>query len=129
MIGGKGRMEKKKILIVDDDKVLLEIAKDVLVGEGYSVFTSDQSLGTSQNVAKIKPHLIIMDVNMPGLRGDKICKILKESTINKEMKIMLHSIKDDDELRRLVAESEADDFLKKSSDPKKLIEKVKSLLK
>jgi len=122
-------MEKKKILIVDDDKVLLEIAKDVLTGEGYSVFTSEQSLGTSQNVAKIKPHLIIMDVNMPGLRGDKICKILKESSINKEMKIMLHSIKDDDELKRLVAESDADDYLKKSSDTKKLIEKVKFLLK
>jgi CheY-like chemotaxis protein len=65
-------MERKKILIVDDDKVILEIAKDVLTREGYSAFTSEQSLGTSQKVAKFKPHLIVLDVSMPGLGGDKI---------------------------------------------------------
>ncbi len=122
-------MEEKRILIVDDDKLILEIAKDVLTPRGYSVFTSDQSLGTSQKVAKIKPHLIIMDVNMPGLRGDKICKILKESNINKDMKIILYSIKDEDELIKLVKESEADDFLRKSSNSQELVEKVDSLLK
>ncbi len=122
-------MEEKRILIVDDDKLILEIAKDVLTPRGYSVFTSDQSLGTSQKVAKIKPHLIIMDVNMPGLRGDKICKILKESNINKDMKIILYSIKDEDELMKLVKESEADDFLRKSSNSQELVEKVDSLLK
>jgi len=122
-------MEEKRILIVDDDKLILEIAKDVLTQEGYSVFTSDQSLGTSQKVAKIKPHLIVMDVNMPGLRGDKICKILKESNINKDMKIILYSVKDEDELMKLVTESEADGFLRKSSNSQELVEKVNSLLK
>ena len=122
-------MEEKRILIVDDDKLILEIAKDVLTQEGYSVFTSDQSLGTSQKAAKIKPHLIIMDVNMPGLRGDKICKILKESNINKDMKIILYSVKDEDELMKLVTESEADGFLRKSSNSQELVEKVNSLLK
>ncbi len=122
-------MEKKKVLVVDDDKVLLEIARDALSQEGYSVFTSDQSLGTSQKVAQIKPHLIVLDVNMPGLSGDKICKILKESSINKEMKIILYSIKDEDELKELVAQSEADDYLTKSSDSQKLVDKVNFYLK
>ncbi len=122
-------MEKKRILIIDDDKVLLEIAKDVLTRAGYSVFTSDQSLGTSQKVEKIKPHLIVMDVTMPNLGGDKICKILKESNIYKEMKIILYSVKDQDELKKLAVQSEADDFLIKSSNYQELVEKVKSLLK
>ncbi len=122
-------MEEKRILIVDDDKVLLEIAKDVLTREGYSVFTSDQSLGTSQKVAKIRPHLIIMDVNMPGLAGDRICKILKESNISKKMTIILYSSKDQDELKKLAAEADADDFLTKSSNYQELVEKVNSLLK
>jgi CheY-like chemotaxis protein len=50
-------VERKKILIVDDDKVILAIAKDVLTREGYSVFISDQPLGTSNKVAQIRPHL------------------------------------------------------------------------
>ncbi|UCD83920.1 MAG: response regulator [Deltaproteobacteria bacterium] len=122
-------MEKKRILVVDDDKVVLEIAKDVLTRVGYSVYTSEESLGTSQRVAKIKPHLIVMDINMPGLGGDRICRILKDSYINKEMKIILYSTKDQDELKKLTAETDADDFLTKSSNYQELVDKVNSLLK
>ena len=122
-------MEEKRILIVDDDKVLLEMARDALTREGYSVITSDQSLGTSQKVAKIKPHLIVMDVSMPGLGGDRICKILKKSNINKEMKILLYSSKGQDQLKKLAAEAGADDFLTKSNNFQELVEKVNSLLK
>ncbi len=122
-------MEKKRILIVDDDKAILKLVKDVLTREGYSVFTSDQSLGTSSKVAEIKPHLILMDVIMPGLGGDKICKILKESSINKKMIIILYSTKGQDELKKLAEKAAADDFLTKSSNYQELIEKVNSLLK
>ncbi|UCD85221.1 MAG: response regulator transcription factor [Deltaproteobacteria bacterium] len=122
-------MEKKKILIVDNDKVILDIVKDTLTKEGYSVFTSDQPLGTSNKVAQIKPHLVILDVGMPGLSGDKICKSLKESKIYKELKIILFCIKSQDELEKLAAESQADDFLTKSSNYQELVEKVNSLLK
>jgi DNA-binding response OmpR family regulator len=122
-------MEKKKVLIVDDDKVILEIAKDVLTREGYSVFISDQSIGTSNLIARTKPHLIIMDVGMPGLRGDSICKVIKESNIYQEMKIILYSVKGQDELKGLAAESRADDFLTKSSNYQELVDKVNSFLK
>lgn len=122
-------MERKRILIVDDDKVVLEMAKDALTREGYSVFASEQSLGTSQKVANIKPHLLVMDVIMPGLNGDRICKILKNNNINKEMKIILYSSKDQDELKRLAARAEVDDFLTKSRNYQELVKKVNSLLK
>ena len=66
---------------------------------------------------------------MHTLGGDKICKILKESNIYKEMKIILYSVKDQDELKKLAVQSEADDFLIKSSNYQELVVKVKSLLK
>ncbi|UCD85505.1 MAG: response regulator [Deltaproteobacteria bacterium] len=122
-------MEKKKILIVDDDKVILDIVKDALTQEGYSVFTSDQPLGTSNKVAQIKPHLVVLDVGMPGLSGDKICRNLKESNIFKEIKVILFSIKTREELEKLAAESQADDFLTKSDNLQKLVKKVKHHLK
>jgi DNA-binding response OmpR family regulator len=122
-------MESKRILIVDDDKVILEILKDALNREGYSVFTSEQSLGTSRMVSQIKPHLLVMDVIMPGLSGDKICKILKNNNLNKKMKIMLYSTKDQDELKSLAARAEVDAFLTKSRNYQDLINKVNYLLK
>jgi DNA-binding response OmpR family regulator len=122
-------MEKKRILIVDDDEIILKKMKEVLTREGYSVFTSDQSLGTSQKVSTIKPNLVIMDVMMPGLAGDRICKILKDSYIGKDMKIILYSAKDQDELEKLAERAEADDFLKKSDNYQELINKINSLLK
>ena len=122
-------MEKKKILIVDDDKVILEIVKDALTREGYSVFTSDQPLGTSNKVAQIRPHLVVLDVGMPGLSGDKVCRNLKGSDIFKEMKVILFSIKAQDELEKLATESQADDFLTKSGNFQELVQKVNYHLK
>jgi DNA-binding response OmpR family regulator len=122
-------MESKRILIIDDDKVILEILKDAFNQEGYSVFTSEQSLGTSRMVSQIKPHLLVMDVIMPGLNGDKICRILKNSNINKEMKIILYSNKAQDELKSLAAMAEVDAFLTKSRNYQELINKVNYLLK
>ncbi len=122
-------MESKRVLIVDDDKVILEILKDALNREGYSVFTSEQSLGTSRMVSQIRPHLLVMDVIMPGLNGDKICKILKNNSINKEMKIILYSTKDHDELKSLAAMAKVDAFLTKSRNYQELINKVNYLLK
>jgi len=70
-----------------------------------------------------------MDVSMPGLGGDRICKILKDSNISKKVPIILYSSKDQDELKKLAAEAGADDFLTKSSNYQELVEKVNSLLK
>jgi DNA-binding response OmpR family regulator len=66
---------------------------------------------------------------MPGLSGDKICKSLKESNIYKEVKIILFCIKSQDELEKLAAEVQADDFLTKSSNYQELADKVNSFLK
>lgn len=122
-------MGKKRVLIVDDDKTVLKVLSHALTREGYSVFTSEQSLGTSLKVAEIKPHLLVMDVVMPGLRGDKLCKILKDSYINKEMKIILYSGKDHDELKEIAMETKVEDFLSKSGNHRELLDKVNSLLK
>ena len=109
-------MDKKVILIVDDDPVVLEMAKDYLEDKGYEVHTFDRGLGTSNEIARVKANLLILDIDMPALKGDKICEIIRSEGFFPGLKILLYSVKDEDELGSIARDQGADDFLKKSTD-------------
>jgi DNA-binding NarL/FixJ family response regulator len=74
----------------------------------------------------MKPDLVLLDVLMPGLTGDKITKLIKESGL--ATKIVLHSGKENNELRELSKECGADGYIKKTNDKHEFINKVKSFL-
>ena len=121
-------MDKKKILIVDDDPVVLEMVKDYLADKGYEVFTFDRGLGTSNEIAKVKADLLILDIDMPALSGDKICEIIREEGYFPHLKILMYSALEERELKKTAEEQGADDFLHKSADMSVLANKVAKLL-
>ncbi len=121
-------MANNRILIVDDDPVVLEVTKDYLTDKGYEVFTFDRGLGTSNEVAKVKADLLILDIDMPALKGDKICEIIRSEGFFPRLKILFYSVMDEDELARIAKEQGADDFLHKSADMTMLGHKVRKLL-
>jgi DNA-binding response OmpR family regulator len=121
-------MGKKKVLIVDDDPVVLEMVRDYLKTLDLEAHTFDRSLGTSNEVARVKPDLVIMDIEMPALKGDKLCEILRQEEDLKDLKILLYSVLDEKELIKIAFNQGADDYLSKSSDMSTLGMKVKKLL-
>ena len=84
-------MEKKKILIVDDDKVILRTLENILTKEGYSVIPL--SLGKEAiKVAKERfPDLIILDIMMPDMDGGDVAFELKNDPITKNIPIIYQS--------------------------------------
>ena len=84
-------MEKKKILIVDDDKIILRTLEKILVKEGYSVIPL--SLGKEAiKVAKDRlPDLIILDIMMPDMDGGDVAYILKNDPLTKNIPIIYQS--------------------------------------
>jgi len=84
-------MEKKKILIVDDDKVILRTLENILVREGYSV--TPLSLGKEAiKVAKDRlPDLIILDIMMPDMDGGDVAFVLKNDPLTKNIPIIYQS--------------------------------------
>ena len=70
-------MSKEKILVVDDEKDIVELLQYNLEKEGYkisAVFSGEQCL---ENVKSKLPDLILLDIMMPGMDGFEVCKILK----------------------------------------------------
>ena len=120
-------MKNKKIMIVDDNKLILEITGDHFEDAGFTVIKRDRALGTSTAVYEEQPDCILLDVNMPTLSGDELVGLIKENN-KKDIKIFLHSEQDEWSLKKLVEKTGADGYFKKSSDREGLLRMVQMAL-
>ena len=66
----------KKILTVDNDKLILEFMKDLLSGEGYEVVSAEDGLSALDVLKNYVPDIIFADLVMPNIDGRKLCKII-----------------------------------------------------
>ena len=121
-------MDKKRILVVDDDPVVLEMVNDYLKDRGYEVFLHDRALGTLNEIKKVRADLIVLNVNMPALKGNKICDLIRKDGQFPLLKVLLYSVLDEKELEKMAKEQGADDFLRKSGNLSELGVKVQTLL-
>jgi CheY-like chemotaxis protein len=105
-------MDKKKVLVVDDDPIILEVTRERLEGVGHEVHVRDQALGTSQWIAGNSPDVLLVDVMMPALSGAELASLLKRRGLN--LVIILYSSKSMVELKTLVRETGAVGAISKS---------------
>jgi CheY-like chemotaxis protein len=118
-----------KIVLVDDSLVALEWAREALAPLGFDVVTYNASLGIQAFVRKNQPRLVLLDVNMPALNGDLVCRMLKESPQTKDVLVALYSSMPEDELQQLAAKSGADGYIIKSNDASSLSQQLDRLLR
>ena len=124
-------MTKQKILIIDDSELVLIMAKDALLGAGYDVFTATNGIEANSYIfsTNSRPDLIILDIMMPLLDGNKKAKILKEKDFTKEIPIMFISSKTEDELAKLVEESGVNGYICKPFSASSIVNSVRKVLK
>ncbi len=115
---------KGKILVVDDSPTVLGVARVTLENAGYEVVTISEALRVSMTVLSEKPDLVLMDVNMPLLDGNKLIEIMRRSLILRDCKVLLHSSEPASVLRDLTQECAADGFIRKTTDRERLVEQV-----
>lgn len=118
-----------KIVLVDDSLVALEWAREALAPLGFDVVTYNASLGIQAFVRKNQPRLVLLDVNMPALNGDLVCRMLKESPQTKDVLVALYSSMPEDELSQLASKSGADGYIIKTSDVSQLSQRLEQLLR
>jgi CheY-like chemotaxis protein len=83
-----------KVLVVDDDPVVLKITRARLEGAGFEVVTRQEALGTSQAILSELPALVLLDLNMPALAGDAIAELLSDKLHERNISIIFHSSSD-----------------------------------
>lgn len=120
----------KRILVVDDSEIVLAMARDALEEGGFEVVTVPSAKEADKYIfGRDKPDLVILDVMLPMLDGDKKAKMLKENEIARNIPILLLSSKPEDELQRLVNESGADGFIRKPFTSRQLVTKVQETMR
>lgn len=123
-------MVRKRILVVDDSEIVLDMARQALEEGGFEVVTAASAMDANEYIfCENKPALIIMDVMLPMLDGDKKAKMLKENELTREIPILLLSSKPENELRWLVQESGADGFLRKPFTKGLMVAKVEATIR
>ena len=88
---GSMRQRDQKILVVDDDPVFLQSLSGVLEQDGYVVVTRESALGTRAAIMREKPNLVLLDYNMPDLRGEELVRLIRSNQALRDTAVLLIS--------------------------------------
>lgn len=121
-------MGKAKILVIDDDDKALGVAKRQLEAAGYDVITEESALKLPMIVQREKPDLVLLDVEMPALRGEHVLELSAMFDFLRTVPIVLHSGKSEEQLQALVAKSNARGYIRKTANPLSFVDQVDRFL-
>ena len=122
-------MEKKKILVVDDEPDVTELVAYNLKAKGFHVETLNDATASIAKARNYHPDLIILDIMMPHLSGIQICRIFRNDSKLARIPIIFLTAKAEPQDRIEGLESGADDYLAKPFSPKELMLRVESILR
>jgi excisionase family DNA binding protein len=102
--------ERKRILIVDDDPIIVETLVQALEEEehDYEIISAADGFEAGLQVNHFKPHLLILDIMMPDIKGYEVCKKIKTEEATKDTKIIVLSAYLDEEKFKVMKENGAD---------------------
>jgi CheY-like chemotaxis protein len=119
---------KRTILIIDDSEIVLGVAQAILEGAGYNVVTHSRATGSVALILQIKPDLVLLDVNMPSVRGDMVARMSSATRLANDTIVLLHSTLEEGELKRLSSECGAHGYLRKTNNPHAFLRQVAGFL-
>jgi CheY-like chemotaxis protein len=120
--------EKKKILLLDDSVITLEMEKAVLEERGYEVVVASNLMEFQAALDAFQPEVILTDLMMPDISGKDIVRVLKQDFHTERIPIVLFSSKPDEELAEIAEQAGADGYLSKSNGIEKLGDMVDELV-
>ncbi len=120
-------MAKIKILLVDDHKMVREGLKSVINSKDELKVIGEANSGDEaiEKAIKLKPHVIVMDINMPGMNGIEAAKKIKE--INSGIKILMLTMIDNEKFIIDALSSGVEGYLYKDADISELIKAIKKI--
>src|SRR5271169_692315 len=120
---------KKRILVIEDDRDIVELVRYNLEKDGYQVFTAtDGALGMAQ-VKKSPPDLLVLDLMLPKLSGLEICKEIRRDAALNRLPILILTARGEEADRVVGLELGADDYVTKPFSPREFVARVKALLR
>jgi two-component system, OmpR family, alkaline phosphatase synthesis response regulator PhoP len=122
-------MAHEKILIVEDEQDIIELLTYNLEQEGYQALYCNSGEDAFTLVYQKKPHLILLDLMLPGVSGLDVCRNLKQNDETRDIPIIMLTAKSEDSDIITGLEMGADDYLTKPFSPKILVARIRSVLR
>lgn len=116
-------MQNKKILVVDDEKLINDILKFNLVKEGYNVIVAEDGHQAIEKFDKHAPDLVLLDVMLPKMDGFQVCRKIREKS---DTPIIMITAKEDEVDKVLGLELGADDYITKPFGVRELLARIKA---
>lgn len=118
----------KKILVVDDDPVILRLLESILKGKGFEVVVARDGIDAMVQVKNTNPRLIILDIMMPELNGYEVCSHLKFDPQYKHIPIVILTSRDQ-ELDARIGRMMGIEYMHKPVDRELLLATIEGLIK
>ncbi len=122
-------MERKKILVVDDEPDVTELVSYHLKAKGFAVETLNDATASIAKARHFLPDLVILDIMMPHLSGLQICRILRSEPRLARVPVIFLTAKSEPHDRIEGLEVGADDYLSKPFSPKELVLRVEAIFR
>jgi phosphate regulon transcriptional regulator PhoB len=119
----------EKILIVDDEKAIVDLISYNLEKEGFATIKAYDGESALELVKAVKPDLVILDLMLPGIRGLEVCKFIRKNPDTEALPIIMLTAKGDQVDKILGFEMGADDYITKPFNVRELIARVRAVLR
>lgn len=119
----------RKILIVEDERDILQLVTHYLEKEGFRVRSATDGPAGLMAARHERPDLIVLDLMLPGMDGLEVCRKMRADALTAMTPIMMLTAKAEETDRVVGLELGADDYLVKPFSPKELVARVKALLR
>ncbi len=117
------------ILIIQDSPSVNAMLKFRLEKAGFRVDTAETGEDGIEKTGTIQYQLILLDLNLPGMDGSQVCRVLKRRDNTRSVPILFISAKDEDKLSQITKEAGADGYIGMHFDGKKFTEKITDLVR
>jgi len=122
-------LKQKYIIVIEDEKDILDVLEYNLKREGFRVSTSSDGREGLKMVRQDKPDLVLLDIMLPEIDGLEICRNLKSEISTRAIPIIMVTAKEEESDVVLGLGLGADDYVVKPFSPKELIARIKALLR
>ncbi len=116
----------QKVLVVDDEKKIVDIVKAYLERDGFSVISAYDGRSALEAVRRSSPNIIVLDLMLPEISGWDVCRSLRKES---DVPVIMLTARDEVTEKIVGLELGADDYITKPFDPKELVARVKAVLR
>ena len=119
----------KRVLIIEDDKDIIELVRYNLANEGFEVGSANDGSSGLAQLRKSPPDLLLLDLMLPKMPGLEICKEVRRDPALSRLPILMLTARGEEADRVVGLEMGADDYVTKPFSPRELVARVKALLR